>query len=168
MHVIKSILQKLKNKAQESGLSFQLVLQLFCQEEFLRRLSYSEYQSNLILKGGLFLYLITNFESRPTMDIDFLMKNLSNENEKILKMIQDIINLNTGNEFIDFEIKSISSITEHKNYHGARIKMIGKIGNTKTPFDIDIGVGDVIIPKPSKIKLEVILPEFTKPEMNNI
>lgn len=51
MHVIKSILQKLKNKAQESELSFQLVLQLFCQEEFLRRLSYSEYQSNLILKG---------------------------------------------------------------------------------------------------------------------
>lgn len=165
MDITKSVLQKLKNKAQKSGLSFQLLLQLFCQEEFLRRLSYSEYQNNLILKGGLFLYIITNFEGRPTMDIDFLMKNLSNENEKIIKMIHEIININTGNEFISFEIKAINSITEHKQYHGARIKMIGVVGNTRTPFDIDIGVGDIIIPKPNKRKLEVLLPDFNKPEV---
>lgn len=165
MDITKSVLQKLKNKAQKLGLSFQLLLQLFCQEEFLRRLSYSEYQNNLILKGGLFLYIITNFEGRPTMDIDFLMKNLSNENEKIIKMIQEIININTENEFINFEVKAINSITEHKEYHGARIKMIGVIGNTRTPFDIDIGVGDIIIPKPNKRKLEVLLPNFNKPEV---
>lgn len=165
MDITKSVLQKLKNKAQNLGLSFQLLLQLFCQEEFLRRLSYSEYQNNLILKGGLFLYIITNFEGRPTMDIDFLMKNLSNENEKIIKMIQEIININTENEFINFEVKAINSITEHKEYHGARIKMIGVIGNTRTPFDIDIGVGDIIIPKPNKRKLEVLLPNFNKPEV---
>lgn len=53
MDVAKSTLQKLKNKAQKTGLSFQLTLQLFCQKEFLRRLSYSEYQKNLILKDQL-------------------------------------------------------------------------------------------------------------------
>lgn len=72
MNITKSVLQKLKNKSQNSGLSFQLLLQLFCQEEFLRRISYSEFQNKLLLKGGLFLYLITNFESRPTMDMIFL------------------------------------------------------------------------------------------------
>lgn len=165
MDVVKSTLQKLKNKAQKTGLSFQLTLQLFCQEEFLRRLSYSEYRNNLILKGGLFLYLISNFESRPTMDIDFLMKNWSNENERIIELIQEIINTNTENEFIKFEIKSINSITEHKEYHGARIKIIGVIGNTRTPFDIDIGVGDIVIPKPNKRKLEVLLRDFNNPEV---
>ena len=50
----KSIIQKLKNKSRKSKLSFQLILQLFCQEEFLRRLSQSEYKNDLILKGGLF------------------------------------------------------------------------------------------------------------------
>lgn len=165
MNITKTVLQKLKNKAQNSGLSFQLLLQLFCQEEFLRRISYSKFQDNLILKGGLFLYIITNFESRPTMDIDFLMKNLSNENEKILEMIHNIISINTENEFIKFEIKSINSISEQKKYHGARIKMIGVVGNTRTPFDIDIGVGDIVIPKPNKRKLEVLLPNFNSPEI---
>jgi hypothetical protein len=35
MDVAKSVLQKLRNKAEKTGLSFQLLLQLFCQEEFL-------------------------------------------------------------------------------------------------------------------------------------
>ncbi len=165
MNITKSVLEKLKNKAQNLRLSFQLLLQLFCQEEFLRRLSYSKFQNNLILKGGLFLYLITNFENRSTMDMDFLMKNWSNENEKIIEMIQDIINTNTENEFIKFQIKSINSITEHKEYHGARVKIIGVIGNTRTPFDIDIGVGDIVIPKPNKRRLEVLLPNFNNPEV---
>lgn len=38
-----SVLAQLKNKAAESGRSYQLCLQLFCQEEFLRRLEKSEY-----------------------------------------------------------------------------------------------------------------------------
>lgn len=33
-----SVLAQLKNKAAENGRSYQLCLQLFCQEEFLRRL----------------------------------------------------------------------------------------------------------------------------------
>ena len=43
-----------KNKATESGRSYQL-LQLFCQEEFLRRLEKSKYAENLVLRGGLFI-----------------------------------------------------------------------------------------------------------------
>lgn len=37
-----SVLAQLKNKAAESGRSYQLCLQLFCQEEFLRRLEKSK------------------------------------------------------------------------------------------------------------------------------
>lgn len=33
-----SVLARLKNRAKESGRSYQFCLQLFCQEEFLRRL----------------------------------------------------------------------------------------------------------------------------------
>ena len=57
------------------------------------------------------------------------------------------------NSFISYVIRNVSSITEHKQYHGARIKMIGIIGNTKTPFHIDFGVGDIVIPKPGIIRL---------------
>ena len=69
-----SVIARLKNKAKETGKPFQLHLQLFCQEEFLRRLAASCYAENLVLKGGLFIYTLTNFESRATVDIDFLLQ----------------------------------------------------------------------------------------------
>ena len=53
-----SVLAKLKNKAKISGISYQQCLQLFMQEEFLRKLSKSGYEDNLILKGGLFIYTL--------------------------------------------------------------------------------------------------------------
>ncbi len=42
-----SVLAKLKNKAKETGKSLQVHLRLFCQEEFLRKLSMSKYADNL-------------------------------------------------------------------------------------------------------------------------
>lgn len=73
-----SVLARLKNKATESGRSYQLCLQLFCQEEFLRRLENSKYAENFVLKGGLFLYSITDFDSRVTVDVDFLLRKIPN------------------------------------------------------------------------------------------
>ena len=37
-NITKSVLDRLKNQSKETGLPFQTVLQLFVQEEFLRRL----------------------------------------------------------------------------------------------------------------------------------
>lgn len=45
--VAASVLARLKKIAKESGRSYQLCLQLFCQEEFLRRLEKSKYAENL-------------------------------------------------------------------------------------------------------------------------
>lgn len=65
-----SVLTRLKNQSKAEKIPFQLVLQLFVQEEFLRKLSLSQYKDNLILKGGMFIYTLTEFGSRPTRDID--------------------------------------------------------------------------------------------------
>ena len=56
--VAASVLAKLRNKAKASGISYQQCLQLFVQEEFLRKLSKSGCEDTLILKGGLFISLI--------------------------------------------------------------------------------------------------------------
>ena len=71
-----SVLARLKNKAAETGRSYQLCMQLFCQEEFLRRLEKTKYVDNFVLKGGLFLYTLTNYDSRVTMDVDFLLRQI--------------------------------------------------------------------------------------------
>ena len=85
-----SVLAKLQNKAKETGRSYQLCLQLFCQEEFLRRVSLSKYSDNLVLKGGLFIYTLTGFESRATVDVDFLLQQLPNTEPEILNMVEKI------------------------------------------------------------------------------
>lgn len=145
-----SVLTKLKNKAKESGRTYQLCLQLFCQEEFLRRLEKSKYANNFVLKGGLFIYTLTEFESRATMDIDFLLQHLPNTPEQLQPIIEEIILADTGNDFITFEIKSVKPISVAKKYAGITASLVAKIKNTKTPINIDFGVGDVIIPKQEK------------------
>jgi len=161
-----SVLSRLKNKAAESGRSYQLCLQLFCQEEFLRRLEKSKYAENLVLKGGLFIYSITNFDSRVTMDVDFLLRKVPNTPEQLKPVLEEIISTPTGNDFITFEIKNIAPIAAAKKYAGISASIVARIKNTRTPFSIDFGVGDVIVPKHEKRKIPTQLEDFTLPTVN--
>lgn len=161
-----SVLARLKNKAKESGRSYQLCLQLFCQEEFLRRLEKSKYAENLVLKGGLFIYSVTNFDSRVTVDVDFLLRRISNTPEQLRTVLEEIISCDTGNDFVTFEIKSIAPIAIAKKYAGIGVALIARIKNTRTPFSIDFGVGDVIVPKQEKRRIPTQLADFTAPMVN--
>ena len=161
-----SVLTKLKNKAKESGRSYQLCLQLFCQEEFLRRLENSRYANNFVLKGGLFIYTLTEFESRVTMDIDFLLQRLPNTPQQLKTVIEEIILTDTGNDYISFEVRNIQPIAVTKKYAGITASLMAKIKNTKTPINIDFGVGDVIIPRQEKRAIPTRLAEFEKPVVN--
>lgn len=161
-----SVLARLKNKAKESGRSYQLCLQLFCQEEFLRRLEKSQYAENLVLKGGLFIYSVTDFDSRVTVDVDFLLRKVPNTPEQLQTVIETIISTPTGNDFVTFEIKDIAPIAVAKKYAGIGVSLVARIKNTKTPFSIDFGVGDVIVPKQEKRKIPTQLDDFTAPTVN--
>lgn len=161
-----SVLTRLKNKAKESGRSYQLCLQLFCQEEFLRRLEKSKYAENLVLKGGLFLYSLTDFDSRVTVDVDFLLQRIPNTPEKLKGILEEIITVQTGNDFVTFEIKDITPIAVTKKYAGIGASMVAYIKNTRTPFGIDFGVGDIVVPKQEKRKIPTQLDDFIAPTIN--
>ena len=161
-----SVLARLKNKAAESGRSYQLCLQLFCQEEFLRRLEKSKYAENLVLKGGLFIYSLTDFDSRVTVDVDFLLRQMPNTPEQLKTVLEEIIATPTGNDFITFEIKDVAPIAVAKKYAGIGASVVARIKNTKTPFSIDFGVGDIIVPKQEKRKIPTQLSDFDAPTVN--
>lgn len=161
-----SVLARLKNKAKESGRSYQLCLQLFCQEEFLRRLEKSKYAENLVLKGGLFLYSLTDFDSRVTVDVDFLLRQIPNTPEQLKGILEEVIAIQTGNDFVTFEIKDITPIAVAKKYAGMGASMVAHIKNTRTPFGIDFGVGDIIVPKQEKRKIPTQLDDFVAPTVN--
>ena len=161
-----SVLARLKNKAAESGRSYQLCLQLFCQEEFLRRLEKSKYSENLVLKGGLFIYSLTDFDSRVTVDVDFLLRKIPNTPEQLKSVLEEIIAIETGNDFVIFEIKDVAPIAVAKKYAGIGASVVARIKNTKTPFSIDFGIGDVIVPKQEKRKIPTQLSDFDAPTVN--
>lgn len=160
-----SVIARLKNKAKETGKPFQLHLQLFCQEEFLRRLAASCYSENLVLKGGLFIYTLTNFESRATVDIDFLLQQFPGRIEDIKRMVDEIISVDSGNDFITFTSRGFETISPQRKYTGVSFQLVGQIKNTRTPFDVDFGVGDIIIPVPRKRTIPVQLDGFGAPEV---
>ncbi len=160
-----SVLAKLKNKAKASGISYQQCLQLFFQEEFLRKLSASQYAENFVLKGGLFIYTLTNFESRATVDVDFLMRGLNNDLTRMDEIIAEILAVPTGNDFVTFKASKTEPIAVQRKYHGVSTQITGYIKNVRVPFNVDIGVGDVIVPRPERRNIQTQLDGYDKPEI---
>ncbi|RYG72204.1 nucleotidyl transferase AbiEii/AbiGii toxin family protein [Lentibacillus lipolyticus] len=156
---------KLENKSKELGVPLQQLLNLFCQEEFIRRVATSQYRNQLILKGGFFLYTVSQFTARPTVDANYLLKNHSNTQAEVEKMITSIIHNREVNDFVQLELRNIEIISESKNHHGIRANLIGNIGETKTPFNIDFSTGDVIVPSAMTRTLPVLLNDFEQPEI---
>lgn len=80
--------------------------------------------------------------------------------------MEEIIATDTDNDFITFEIRDVTPIAVAKKYAGIGASLVAKIKNTKTPFDIDFGVGDVIVPKQKKWKIPTQLDDFNVPTIN--
>ena len=159
-----SILAKLKNESIKRDIPNQQMITLFLHEEFSRRLSKSKYMDKFILKGGFLLFTLGAGDTRATIDSDYLIRYLSNEEESIKNTIQEIIEIDNSKSII-LEFVGMERITEQNDYHGLRIKLTGSIGRSKTSFFIDLGVGDVVTPESKIIKLETIIEGFEEPEI---
>ena len=81
-------------------------------------------------------------------------------------ILEEIITVQTGNDFVIFEIKDVAPIAIAKKYAGIGASMVARIKNTRTPFSIDFGVGDVIVPKQEKRKIPTQLDDFITPTVN--
>ena len=80
--------------------------------------------------------------------------------------MEEIIATDTGNDFITFEIKDVVPIAVAKKYAGVGASLVAKLKNTRTPFGIDFGVGDVIVPKQEKRKIPTRLDDFAAPTVH--
>lgn len=133
------------------------------QEEFLRKLSKSGLKKFLVLKGGLFIYTLTNFESRATIDVDFLLRDMSNSINVVETLIDEILKVPTGNDYIEMTASGFEEISPQRKYHGISAQIVGKIKNVRVPFNIDMGIGDVIVPHAMEQKIQTQLPNFEAP-----
>lgn len=105
----------------------------------------------------MFIYTLTEFDSRPTRDIDFLIKNLHGSLENIEQTMRDICNISTGNDFITIEVLGTETISVDKKYLGVKTSFMGSIGKVRIPFSIDVGIDERLVLKRSLLNFQVFL-----------
>lgn len=152
-----TVTRKLRNKAKELGLNYNLVLSKFFFDEFLKLLSNSVHRENFMLKGGMLLTYSLGVQNRATQDIDFLVKGFPLESAEMKKVLEEIIGDNKQSD-IWFELNSTAEeIRAEDEYGGLRFHIIGHLANIRIPFSVDIATGDPIYPFPRVEKYSTIL-----------
>ena len=111
----------------------------------------------------MFIYTLTNFESRATIDADFLLRGFSNSIDDVKDLISKIINTPTGNDYIHMTAQGFEEISPQRKYQGISAQIIGQIKNVRVPFNVDMGVGDIIVPKAEERTINTQLPDFEAP-----
>ena len=144
------------------------MLTTFYAGRVLRKLSRSGYNNFLVLKGGLFIYTLTSLKSRATIDVDFLLRGYSNSVENVKDLIKKIIDTPTGNDFVSLTAQGFEKISPQRKYDGISTPIIGQIKNVRVPFNVDIGVGDIIVPQPEQRTINTQLPDFEAPVIKNL
>ena len=59
--------------------------------------------------------------------------------------------------------KGFEKISPQRKYHGISTQIIGQIKNVRVPFNVDIGVGDVIVPCAEERTISTQLSDFEAP-----
>ena len=142
---------KIKKRAKEIGAQPQELMQMYFFERLLYRISISRYKFNFILKGGLLLSAIIGDERRTTSDMDTMIKGIDIESDELLRIIQEIINIETDDN-ISFEIEKTKDIRVDDIYGGVKVKVIAKKDGLLVPLFIDITTKDPITPREIEFK----------------
>ena len=75
---VASVKDRLKNISRKTGREFQDLLIAYGLERTIYRISISKYKERFVLKGGIFLYALSEGDySRITVDIDLLAIQMS-------------------------------------------------------------------------------------------
>ena len=153
-----SVRAKLENAAKASGRGFSEFLLFYSIERFLYRLSLIPEGASFVLKGGVMFRIWDAETPRPTRDLDLLSYD-TNDSKELSRIMSLACAVSFDEDGIVFDPKSIKAtkIKEDADYEGVRIKLEGKLGTAKTPIQIDIGFGDVVVPHPITIDYPTVI-----------
>ena len=156
LNVPASIRARLKNKADELGITFDQVLQYYGMERFLFRLSKTDWADSLLVKGAAMLRVWDGAVARPTRDIDFLGR-VDSSPDFIRVMIGEClaVEVEDGLEFLS-EV-DVSRITVEDRYPGARVVIKATLSGARITLQLDIGVADVVVPDPGWVDYPTLL-----------
>ena len=169
MNYAKSNRDKLLNIARQTqGADYNMILLRYVQERFLFRLSKSPYRENFFLKGGTLLYAHEQFAARPTRDMDFLGDRVDRDKGNLKIIMTEVCQIPCAEDGVTFDYGDndivLEDITLEKEYNGTRVHMTAHLDSIVQSFSIDIGFGDVIVPKPVDLDYPLLIDGL--PEVN--
>ena len=156
---VASIKDRLKNITKKTGREFQDLLIAYGLERTIYRISISKYKERFVLKGGIFLYALSEGDySRVTVDIDLLAQYISNDVKSMKEVFFDIFSIECDDALrYDLDSLKVKAITEFKEYHGVNVAINAYLDKTLIPIAIDIGFNDVIYPEKVEMDFPVLL-----------
>ena len=158
----KSVKTKLLNLMNSSGYKYMYLLARYFNERLLYRVSVSPYRENLLLKGGSLLYAFNGLETRPTIDIDFMVQRISRDREHLEKVFREILSIECEEDGVTFDVKGLRSepITVEKEYPGTRFYVTARMDTVVYPMSMDVGFGDVVTPRPVSVDFPLLLQDM--------
>jgi predicted nucleotidyltransferase component of viral defense system len=136
---------RLQTISKQKGIHFNDCWKKLLLERFLVRLSRSKHAEKFIFKGGFLLAYMMEI-GRETMDLDFLLTNMTASEEKIVETIQEVI-LTISEDGFSFSHAGIEPLEQpHMDYSGYRISLKVEFGRMRDKIQIDIGIGDIVTP----------------------
>lgn len=156
-NIAASVAAKLLKISKDSGRNYNEVLVYYGIERFLARLAKSKFKSKFVLKGAMALHVLNNELARSTRDIDFLAFE-TNDPEKMKSVVSKICEIEMEDGVI-FDQNSLITeiIKEDAEYQGVRVSFQGRLEKAEIPLQIDIAVGDTIVPKAEDLNFPVML-----------
>lgn len=164
--VAHSVRDRLKGIARQSGEPFAEVLVRYGLERLLYRLSRSEWRTRFTLKGALLFALWSKHPHRATRDADLAGPGRFDEAE-IGRVFRSLCVLPVEPDGVVFAPEAVQTETIRRGneYHGVRVRLTATLKRTRIPLQVDIGLGDVVEPRPAEAFLPVLLPEMPSPRL---
>lgn len=153
-----SIRQRLRNRLRERGEDVQFGLQRYAVERFLYRLGESPHRDRFILKGAALFALWGGPVYRATRDVDFTGYG-SPDQADVLAAIREICETPSADDEIVFDAATLTAqpIRDDSEYHGLRVRLEARLGESRIPVQIDIGFGNAIEPPPQTVTYPTLL-----------
>lgn len=123
-----AVKDRLKNISKEKNVDFNSIMRFYMYDRFVERLSKSKYKDNFVLKGGFYLSVLLGIDNRSTMDIDTLIRNIAFTKKNLIKMVNEIINIDVQDN-VKFIIEKTEPIRGEEEYGGLRITIIFTLEN---------------------------------------
>lgn len=112
----------------------------------------------------MLLYAHEQFNARPTMDMDFMGDRINRDKENIKRAFQTICRVDCPEDGVKFDSGDdeiiLEDITLEREYNGIRILITAHLDSIVQQVSMDVGFGDIIIPKPVDLDYPLLLEDL--------